>query len=136
MSSLLHLTTNTQYPKPSSIGSHMIALIDRGDCYFMEKAYNAQERGADAVIMVDDRVEGLMTMSAPGRENQFGVLNDKLTIPSSLIQKRLGDQIKAAMKAAMKDPVAARTKWLQTRAGTGILETRPLEKCSKQCIRP
>jgi len=88
-----------RYPKPSSIGSHMIALIDRGDCYFMEKAYNAQERGADAVIMVDDRVEGLMTMSAPGRENQFGVLNDKLTIPSSLIQKRLGDQIKAAMKA-------------------------------------
>ena len=76
----------------------MIALIDRGDCYFMEKAYNAQEAGADAVIIIDDRDEGLMTMSTPGRTNAFGVLSEELRIPSSLIQKKLGDQLKAAMK--------------------------------------
>jgi len=87
-----------RYPKPAVIGAHMIALIDRGDCYFLEKAYNAQKAGADAVIIVDDRVEGLMTMSSPGTENKFGPLADQVTIPSSLIKLELGDAIKQALK--------------------------------------
>jgi len=87
-----------KYPKPTAVGAQMIALIDRGDCYFLEKAYNAQEAGADAVIIIDDRDEGLMTMSTPGRTNAFGVLSDELRIPSSLIQKKVGDQLKQAIK--------------------------------------
>jgi len=106
--------TGFRYPKSTVIGAQMIAMIDRGSCYFLEKAYNAQEAGADAVIIVDDRDEGLMTMSTPGQENRFGPLSDKLSIPSSLIQKSLGDAIKEAIKSNGDGKVIMEMDWSES----------------------
>jgi len=50
-----------------------IAFIDRGTCQFGEKALNAQNAGAIAVIICNN-VPGIMTMSA-------GLVGDQVTIP-------------------------------------------------------
>ena len=55
--------------------SNKIALIDRGNCDYSEKAFNAQEAGAAAVIIALE----------PGRELMFvvpgGNMADQVTIP-------------------------------------------------------
>lgn len=73
-------------------------LVDRGDCYFTLKAWNAQNGGAAAILVADDREETLITMDTPEEGN---VVNDdyieKINIPSALISKSLGDRIKKAL---------------------------------------
>ncbi|CAI8612943.1 unnamed protein product [Vicia faba] len=73
-------------------------LVDRGDCYFTLKAWNAQNGGAAAILVADDKVETLITMDTPDEGN---VANDdyveKINIPSTLISKSLGDRIKKAL---------------------------------------
>ena len=39
-----------------------VALVERGGCYFAEKAYYAQKAGAKAVLIMDDQVEPLITV--------------------------------------------------------------------------
>ena len=39
-----------------------VALVERGGCYFAEKAYYAQKAGAKAVLIMDDQVEPLLTV--------------------------------------------------------------------------
>ena len=46
----------------SSLSPPVIALVDRGDCFFIEKAFNAEKAGAAALIVADDRDEALVTM--------------------------------------------------------------------------
>ena len=48
--------------KRDSSSSPVIALVDRGDCFFIEKASNAEKAGAAALIVADDRDEALVTM--------------------------------------------------------------------------
>ena len=48
--------------KSDSSSSAIIALVDRGDCFFIEKAFNAEKAGAAALIVADDRDEALVTM--------------------------------------------------------------------------
>ena len=57
--------------KRDSSSSPIIALVDRGDCFFIEKAFNAEKAGAAALIVADDREEALVTM-VRGRERGFG----------------------------------------------------------------
>jgi hypothetical protein len=38
-------------PKAAGVGHSTMVLIDRGDCYFVEKAWHAQLAGASAVIV-------------------------------------------------------------------------------------
>jgi len=68
------------------------------DCYFTLKAWNAQNGGAAAILVADDRDETLITMDTPEEGN---VVNDdyieKINIPSALISKSLGDRIKKAL---------------------------------------
>jgi hypothetical protein len=68
------------------------------DCYFTLKAWNAQNGGAAAILVADDREERLITMDTPEEGN---VVNDdyieKINIPSALISKSLGDRIKKAL---------------------------------------
>ena len=41
-------------PKPLNLSDlPLILLVDRGDCYFIEKAFNAERAGAKAVIVAD-----------------------------------------------------------------------------------
>ena len=48
--------------KRDSSSTPVIALVDRGDCFFIEKASNAEKAGAAALIVADDRDEALVTM--------------------------------------------------------------------------
>ena len=62
-----------------------IAVITRGACTFTEKARNAQAAGAVAVIITDDRVQGLVPM--PG--NFSGV-----TIPAMMVTQDGGARLR------------------------------------------
>ncbi|ESW06551.1 hypothetical protein PHAVU_010G057200 [Phaseolus vulgaris] len=85
--------------KPGTFPSFV--LIDRGECFFTLKAWNAQKGGAAAILVADDRTEPLITMDTPEEGN--GASNDdyieKISIPSALISKSLGDKIKSALSS-------------------------------------
>jgi len=65
-----------------------IALIDRGDCTFVEKVTNAQAAGAIAAIVVNNTGDDLFTMSGSA---------PSVTIPSLFIGQTHGDRIKAQL---------------------------------------
>ena len=65
-----------------------IALINRGTCGFVVKAREAQEAGAAAVIIINDRLQYPFTMGADP-------LGPDLTIPSLMISQADGDKLKA-----------------------------------------
>ncbi len=66
-----------------------IALIDRGDCSFVNKVYNAQMAGAIAAIIVNNTPGAPFTMgTAPSGPGNL------ITIPSVMITKILGDTLK------------------------------------------
>lgn len=78
--------------KPKQAGGRpTFVLVDRGECFFTTKAWNAQNAGAAAVLVVDDKSEPLITMDNPeeGKEHL-----ENITIPSVLITKKLGESLK------------------------------------------
>ncbi|CAN6581650.1 unnamed protein product [Malus baccata var. baccata] len=82
-------------PKPGGLPTFL--LVDRGDCYFTLKAWNAQKGGAAAILVADDRNEPLITMDNPEEENADADYLQKITIPSALISKELGESIKKSL---------------------------------------
>ncbi|KAF3327362.1 vacuolar-sorting receptor 1-like protein [Carex littledalei] len=81
--------------KPGSFPTFL--LVDRGDCYFTTKAWHAQKAGAAAILVADDKTEPLITMDTPEEEGGTGTDSDylqKISIPSALISKSLGDSLK------------------------------------------
>ncbi|KAL6528561.1 Vacuolar-sorting receptor 2 [Orobanche minor] len=86
--------------KPAG-GIPVFLLADRGDCYFTLKAWNAQNGGAAAILVADDRIEPLITMDTPEEaDDSSGVAINYLqniSIPSALITKELGDRIKTEL---------------------------------------
>ncbi|KAA8517719.1 hypothetical protein F0562_015222 [Nyssa sinensis] len=75
----------------------IILLADRGDCYFTLKVRNAQDAGASAILVVDDRIEPLITMDTPEEDDGPDDYLKNLTIPSAFITKAFGDNIKSAL---------------------------------------
>ncbi|GER44296.1 vacuolar sorting receptor family protein [Striga asiatica] len=75
-------------------GIPVFLLADRGDCYFTLKAWNAQNGGAAAILVADNRVEPLITMDTPEEEDARADYLQNISIPSALISKELGDKIK------------------------------------------
>ncbi|AKD03880.1 T9SS-dependent M36 family metallopeptidase [Pontibacter korlensis] len=71
-----------------------IALVDRGECSFIEKALNAQASGATAVIVVNN-VDG-DPISMGGDETGTAVL-----IPAIMISKADGEKLKAALSQGL-----------------------------------
>ncbi|THG16183.1 hypothetical protein TEA_020620 [Camellia sinensis var. sinensis] len=67
------------------------------DCYFTLKAWNAQNAGAAALLVVNDRVEPLITMDTPEEEDTAPDYLQKITIPATLISKSFGENIKKAL---------------------------------------
>lgn len=86
-----------------------IILVDRGSCYFTDKVFNAQEAGASAVLVADDKDENLLTMDTPEDDPSAANLVQKITIPSALIQKSTADAIKKALKK--KEMVMVSMDW-------------------------
>ena len=72
----------------------VILLLDRGSCAFTEKVMNGQKAGADAVIIVDDRDEPLLTPDAANDEGT-GSYVDNITIPAALARKVDGSKFEA-----------------------------------------
>ncbi|XP_009372030.2 vacuolar-sorting receptor 1 [Pyrus x bretschneideri] len=83
--------------KPKPGGLPTFVLVDRGDCYFTLKAWNAQKGGAAAILVVDNKNEQLITMDTPEQEDADADYLQNITIPSALISKELGDSIKKSL---------------------------------------
>ncbi|XP_066395522.1 vacuolar-sorting receptor 1-like [Miscanthus floridulus] len=82
--------------KPKPGGLPVFLLVDRGDCYFTTKGWNAQNAGAAAVLVADDKVEPLITMDSPESSGTEHIEN--ITIPSALVTKRFGDDLRKALQ--------------------------------------
>ncbi|WP_154222786.1 PA domain-containing protein [Marinicella rhabdoformis] len=83
--------------------SGKIALIQRGTCDFTEKVKNAQIAGALAVLVFQNNLDDPFSM---------GGEDDTITIPSAMITKEVGDNIKvsnttvnASIKPELSDPL-------------------------------
>jgi hypothetical protein len=78
--------------RATGVGHSTVVLVDRGECFFVEKAWRAQQAGANAVIVADDVDEGLVTMAQPdaaddGASSEIAELAERVTIPSALVTK-------------------------------------------------
>ncbi|GAB4853434.1 Vacuolar-sorting receptor 3 [Ancistrocladus abbreviatus] len=81
--------------KPGALPAFV--LLDRGDCFFALKVWNAQKAGAAAVLVVDDIEEALITMDTPEADGSSARYIENITIPSALIEKSFGEALKKAM---------------------------------------
>lgn len=88
--------------KAGAGGRPTIVLVDRGECYFTSKVLNAQQAGAAAVLVGDDRDENLITMDAPESpmaEDPKEMNVTEITIPAALVRKNTSDAMKKALAA-------------------------------------
>ncbi len=67
-----------------------IALVDRGECTFVEKALNAQAAGAVGMIVINNRPGPAQTMGGEGAD---------VTIPCVMVAQHDGDTIRAGLPA-------------------------------------
>ncbi|KAI4367134.1 hypothetical protein MLD38_022904 [Melastoma candidum] len=85
-------------------------LVDRGDCFFALKAWNAQKAGASAVLVQDSTDETLITMDLPEDEGNPDYLAN-ITIPSALIEKGFGERLKKALGNHNQEMVSVNLDW-------------------------
>ncbi|XP_078161589.1 vacuolar-sorting receptor 6-like isoform X2 [Carex rostrata] len=78
----------------------VILLLDRGECYFALKAWNAQNAGAAAVLISDNIDEPLLTMDTPEEFFSDSTIDyvQKIAIPSALIEKSFGESLKKTLQ--------------------------------------
>ncbi|KAJ1703350.1 hypothetical protein LUZ63_003129 [Rhynchospora breviuscula] len=83
----------------------VILLLDRGECYFAIKAWNAQNAGAAAVLIVDNVDEPLLTMDTPEEFFSDSSIDyvEKINIPSALIEKSFGETLKKTLQKIATD---------------------------------
>ncbi|MBA0815639.1 hypothetical protein Gohar_000399, partial [Gossypium harknessii] len=96
--------------KPGSLPTFV--LVDRGDCFFALKVWNAQKAGASAVLVADDIEEALITMDTPEEDSSSSKYIENITIPSALIQKSFGEALKKAISGA--DMVNVNLDWRES----------------------
>ncbi len=70
-----------------------IALIERGACLFAEKAKNAQDAGAIALVIANNKSEAMVTMGG----SDDATLNDAIVIPVLGVEQTIGAAIKQAL---------------------------------------
>ncbi|XP_073307695.1 vacuolar-sorting receptor 3-like [Primulina huaijiensis] len=81
--------------KPGALPTFV--LVDRGECFFALKVWNAQNSGAAAVLVADNVDEPLITMDSPEEDVASGKYIENITIPSALISKNFGERLKKAI---------------------------------------
>ncbi|KAL0925991.1 hypothetical protein M5K25_004371 [Dendrobium thyrsiflorum] len=81
--------------KPGAMPTFL--LVDRGDCVFAKKVWNAQNAGASAVLVVDNTNEPLITMDLPHEDDEAAKYILNVSIPSALIDKKFGEDLKKAV---------------------------------------
>ncbi|KAF3781160.1 Vacuolar-sorting receptor 3 [Nymphaea thermarum] len=82
--------------KPGALPNFV--LVDRGDCFFALKVWNAQNAGAAAVLVADDTEEPLITMDSPQEDDTTLKYIENITIPSALITKAFSNELKKAIR--------------------------------------
>ncbi|KAI3769998.1 hypothetical protein L6452_01116 [Arctium lappa] len=87
-------------------------LLDRGDCFFALKVWNAQNAGASAVLVADDVVEPLITMDRPEEDGASAKYIENITIPSALISRSFGETLKKAISSG--DMVNVNLDWRES----------------------
>ncbi|KAI5075574.1 hypothetical protein GOP47_0009650 [Adiantum capillus-veneris] len=102
----------TSFKRMNPKANPTVALLDRGGCYFALKVWNAQNAGAACVLVADDRVEPLITMDSPQEDEKAAEYLQNITIPSALIEKTFGDQIKGEL--AKKQTVTVKLDWSES----------------------
>ncbi|KAL8508687.1 hypothetical protein ACS0TY_019076 [Phlomoides rotata] len=85
-------------PFKSKSSRPIILLLDRGDCYFALKVWNAEQAGASAVLVADIIDEPLITMDSPEESSDAQGYTDKIGIPSALIDHTFGETLKDTLK--------------------------------------
>ncbi|GIM13209.1 hypothetical protein Vretimale_16388 [Volvox reticuliferus] len=85
-------------------GTAYIMMVDRGPrgsdddpCYFLDKVYNAQLLGADAVLVADDVDEPLTTAIAPDT-NDTAIERRDLTISAAMIGMNDADHLRGLLQ--------------------------------------
>ncbi|KAJ6388354.1 hypothetical protein OIU77_026853 [Salix suchowensis] len=97
----------------TSKGSRLtFLLLDRGECYFALKAWNAQQAGAAAVLVADNIDEPLLTMDSPEMSTDADGYVEKIGIPSVFIEKSFGESLKEALKN--KEDVVIKLDWRES----------------------
>ncbi len=90
-----------------------IAFMDRGNCEFGVKALNAQDAGASAAIIANDR-DGTVLVNMGG-----GVVGDQVTIPVVAIGQTDGNTIRPALPGS--GVVSLQARWGMHDAGYALL---------------
>ncbi|XP_073045597.1 vacuolar-sorting receptor 3-like [Primulina eburnea] len=93
--------------KPGALPNFV--LVDRGDCFFALKVWNAQNAGAAAVLVADNIEEALITMDSPEEDGSSANYIKNITIPSALIDKTFGEKLKKAISGG--DMVNVNLDW-------------------------
>nr|VDC62442.1 unnamed protein product [Brassica rapa] len=124
-------------------------LIDRGgsvssylnwiaqlDCFFTLKAWIAQQAGAAAILVADNKAEPLITMDTPEEDKSDADYLQNITIPSALIAKSLGDSLKSALSKG--DMVNMKLDWTESVPHPDErveyeLWTNSNDQCGKKC---
>ncbi|ONK65848.1 uncharacterized protein A4U43_C06F1590 [Asparagus officinalis] len=99
-------------PFGSKSGRPVVLLLDRGDCYFALKAWNAQNAGAAAVLVADSIDEPLLTMDTPEESKDEGYI-EKITIPSALVNRAFGEALKKAIEKGTEE-VVVKLDWRES----------------------
>ncbi|XP_026393462.1 vacuolar-sorting receptor 4-like [Papaver somniferum] len=97
------------FHKNSAGGLPQFVLLDRGDCYFTLKVWNAEKAGASAVLVADDTDEQLITMDSSQDGGASAKFIENITIPSALITKDFGEKLKKAISGG--DMVNVNLDW-------------------------
>nr|CAD1837827.1 unnamed protein product [Ananas comosus var. bracteatus] len=100
---------------PSELrGKHDSAIGNFGipQLPFAKKVWNAQNAGASAVLVIDDKDEPLITMDLPREDDDSAKYIQNITIPSALIDKKFGEQLKKAVRSG--DMVNVNLDWRES----------------------
>lgn len=95
---------------PNKPSHPMIIAVDRGQCSFVSKVLNAQEAGANAVLVFDnesEREEEVIMVSMSERSGE------SVKIPSMMISKKYGDKIRRALLDETTKRVVVTMRWLE-----------------------
>ncbi|GAB4840859.1 Vacuolar-sorting receptor 6, variant 2 [Ancistrocladus abbreviatus] len=122
-------------PFKSKSSRPTFVLVDRGDCFFALKVWNAQQAGAAAVLVADSVDEPLITMDSPEESKDDGYI-EQIEIPSVLIERSFGQTLKDALKKG--DEVLLKLDWSESMPNPdGRVEyelwTNSNDECGTRC---
>ncbi|KAL4447912.1 hypothetical protein ABPG75_005131 [Micractinium tetrahymenae] len=102
-------------PLPAGGALPPVLLVNRGDCFFVEKARYGQRAGAKAVMVADHTQEPLLTMAIPEDRPEVAALVQEISIPVVLVAKSVGDSIKTVLQAPGSHPeVVVELDWRES----------------------